>query len=53
MIFCHRSLHWLTAAFVMGGIGQAIAQSAPLGRHIDPGTAVEEHLAADDDDSGH
>src|SRR5580765_6200134 len=26
-----------------------IAQSAPLGRHVDPGFAVEEHLAADDD----
>ena len=26
-----------------------IAQSAPLGRHVDPGIAVEEHLAADDD----
>ena len=30
MIFCHRSLNWLTAAFVIGGVGQAIAQSAPL-----------------------
>ena len=26
-----------------------IAQTAPLGRHVDPGIAVEEHLAADDD----
>ena len=30
MIFCHRWLHRLTAAFVIGGVGQAIAQSAPL-----------------------
>ena len=26
-----------------------IPQSAPLGRHVDPGIAVEEDLAADDD----
>ena len=30
MIFRHRSLNWLTAAFVIGGVGQAMAQSAPL-----------------------
>lgn len=30
MIFRHRSLHWLVVAFAVGGIGQTLAQSAPL-----------------------
>jgi glucose/arabinose dehydrogenase len=30
MIFRNRSLHWLAAAFAVGGIDHAMAQSAPL-----------------------
>jgi glucose/arabinose dehydrogenase len=30
MVLCHRSLNWLAITFAVGGVGQAMAQSAPL-----------------------